>query len=171
MKTEYNLFEKILVNTSKNYGYYNLLKKCYNRENIIKNVKNAGFKQSLLSFQELFGLSSPFSKLTSLWNCVNSIINELLKTHLIIFLNTNNVLEKFTDNLINYQKTNILAPKTVKNIEDFINNCIYFNTSPLNAICMAFSWRNSPETYSFWYRINILYRDYLYKLLFGKSYA
>lgn len=32
MKTEYNLFEQILVKTSKEYGYYNLLKKYYNRQ-------------------------------------------------------------------------------------------------------------------------------------------
>lgn len=171
MKTEYNLFEQILVKTSKEFGYYNLLKKYYNREIVISNAKFFESGKSLLSFQQLFGISSPFSSLWSLWNQVNIIVFELLRERLIDFLKEHNALENFTVNLIRYQQQQRFKPKTVENIDDFINNCIYYNESPLNIFCVAFSWRNTSENYAFWYRLNILYRDYIYRLLFGESYG
>ena len=166
MKTEYNLFEQILVKTSKEFGYYNLLKKYYNREIVISNAKFFESGKSLLSFQQLFGISSPFSSLWSLWNQINIIVFELLRERLIDFLKEHNALENFTVNLIRYQQQQRFKPKTVENIDDFINNCIYYNESPLNIFCVAFSWRNTSENYAFWYRLNILYRDYIYRLLF-----
>lgn len=171
MKTEYNLFEQILVKTSKEYGYYNLLKKYYSRERIISNAKNFDGGRSLLNFQQLFGISSPFSSLSSLWIQVNIIVFELLRKHLIDFLKEHDALESFTVNLIRYQQQKPFKTKTVESIDDFINNCIYYNESPLNIFCLAFSWSNTNETYSFWYRLNILYRDYIYRLLFGESYG
>lgn len=171
MKTEYNLFEQILVKTSKEFGYYNLLKKYYNREIVISNAKFFESGKSLLSFQQLFGISSPFSSLWSLWNQINIIVFELLRERLIDFLKEHNALENFTVNLIRYQQQQRFKPKTVENIDDFINNCIYYNESPLNIFCVAFSWRNTSENYAFWYRLNILYRDYIYRLLFGESYG
>lgn len=170
MKTEYNLFEKILVKTSKEYGYYNLLKKYYNRERVISNAKFFESGNSLLNFQQLFCISSPFSSLRSLWTQVNIIVFELLRKRLIDFLNEHHALESFTVNLIRYQQQQRFKPKTVESIDDFINNCIYYNESPLNIFCVAFSWRNTSEDYAFWYRLNILYRDYIYRLLFGESY-
>ena len=171
MKTEYNLFEQILVKTSKEFGYYNLLKNYYNREIVISNAKFFESGKSLLSFQQLFGISSPFSSLCSLWNQINIIVFELLRERLIDFLKEHNALENFTVNLIRYQQQQRFKPKTVENIDDFINNCIYYNESPLNIFCVAFSWRNTSENYAFWYRLNILYRDYIYRLLFGESYG
>ena len=170
MKTEYNLFEQILVKTSKEYGYYNLLKKYYNRERIISNAKNFESGRSLLNFQQLFGISSPFSSLRSLWTQVNIIVFELLRKRLIDFLKEHHALESFTVNLIMYQQQRRFKVKTVESIDDFINNCIYYNESPLNIFCVAFSWRYTSEDYAFWYRLNILYRDYIYRLLFGESY-
>ena len=170
MKTEYNLFEQILVKTSKEFGYYNLLKKYYSRERIISNAKNFESGNSLLNFQQLFGISSPFSSLRSLWTQVNIIVFELLRKRLIVFLNEHHALESFTVNLIRYQQQQRFKPKTVESIDDFINNCIYYNESPLNIFCVAFSWRYTSEDYAFWYRLNILYRDYIYRLLFGESY-
>lgn len=170
MKTEYNLFEQILVKTSKEYGYYNLLKKYYNREIVISNAKFFESGNSLLNFQQLFGISSPFSSLRSLWTQVNIIVFELLRKRLIVFLNEHHALESFTVNLIRYQQQQRFKPKTVESIDDFINNCIYYNESPLNIFCVAFSWRYTSEDYAFWYRLNILYRDYIYRLLFGESY-
>lgn len=171
MKTEYNLFEQILVKTSKEYGYYNLLKKYYNRERIISNAKNFESGKSLLNFQQLFGISSPFSSLSRLWIQVNIIVFELLRKRLIDFLKEHHALESFTVNLIRYQQQQRFKPKTVESIDDFINNCIYYNESPLNIFCVAFSWRNTSEDYAFWYSLNILYRDYIYRLLFGESYG
>ena len=171
MKTEYNLFEQILVKTSKEYGYYNLLKKYYNREIVISNAKFFESGNSLLNFQQLFGISSPFSSLRSLWTQVNIIVFELLRKRLIVFLNEHHALESFTVNLIRYQQQQRFKPKTVESIDDFINNCIYYNESPLNIFCVAFSWRYTSEDYAFWYRLNILYRDYIYRLLFGESYG
>lgn len=170
MKTEYNLFEQILVKTSKEYGYYNLLKKYYNREIVISNAKFFESGNSLLNFQQLFGISSPFSSLSSLWIQVNIIVFELLRKRLIVFLKEHHALESFTVNLIRYQQQQRFKPKTVESIDDFINNCIYYNESPLNIFCVAFSWRYTSEDYAFWYRLNILYRDYIYRLLFGESY-
>lgn len=170
MKTEYNLFEQILVKTSKEYGYYNLLKKYYNREIVISNAKFFESGNSLLNFQQLFGISSPFSSLMSLWTQVNIIVFELLRKRLIDFLKEHHALESFTVNLIRYQQQQRFKPKTVESIDDFINNCIYYNESPLNIFFVAFSWRYTSEDYAFWYRLNILYRDYIYRLLFGESY-
>lgn len=76
-----------------------------------------------------------------------------------------------TEKLIRYQQQQRFKPKTVESIDDFINNCIYYNESPLNIFCVAFSWRYTSEDYAFWYRLNILYRDYIYRLLFGESYG
>lgn len=171
MKTEYNLFEQILVKTSKEYGYYNLLKKYYNRERIISNAKNFESGKSLLNFQQLFGISSPFSSLSRLWIQVNIIVFELLRKRLIDFLKEHHALESFTVNLIRYQQHQRFKVKTVESIDDFINNCIYYNESPLNIFCIAFSWRDTSENYAFWHRLNILYRDYIYRLLFGESYG
>lgn len=171
MKTEYNLFEQILVKTSKEYGYYNLLKKYYNRKRIISNAKFFENRNSLLNFQQLFGISSPFSSLSRLWIQVNIIVFELLRKRLIDFLKEHHALEIFTVNLIRYQQHQRFKVKTVESIDDFINNCIYYNESPLNIFCLAFSWRNTNETYAFWYRLNILYRVYIYRLLFGESYG
>lgn len=171
MKTEYNLFEQILVKTSKEYGYYNLLKKYYNRERVISNAKFFESGNSLLNFQQLFGISSPFSSLSRLWNQVNIIVFELLRKRLIDFLKEHHALESFIVNLIRYQQQQRFKPKTVESIDDFINNCIYYNESPLNIFCVAFSWRYTSEDYAFWYRLNILYRYYIYRLLFGESYG
>lgn len=171
MKTEYNLFEQILVKTSKEFGYYNLLKKCYSREMVISNAKFFESGNSLLNFQQLFCISSPFSSLSRVWIQVNIIVFELLRKRLIDFLNEHHALESFTVNLIRYQQQQRFKPKTVESIDDFINNCIYYNESPLNIFCVAFSWRNTSEDYAFWYRLNILYRDYIYRLLFGESYG
>lgn len=148
MEKKYNLFEQILVKTSKEYGYYNLLKKCYKRERLIVNTKNLKNEKSLLTFQQLFGIDSTFSNLTSLWCCVNNIVFELIRKRLIDFLNEHNALEGFTTNLINFQDFTF-KPKVVKNINDYINNCIYYNICPLNLISIAFSWRDTNENYNF----------------------
>lgn len=170
MKTEYNLFEQILLRVAKERNSYKYLKKIYNRNEIIKNIKIFDKGNNSICLSQLLSRNTFFEHKFHFWNQVSIIIYELLRKRLCDFFTKNDVLYRFTSNLVSHQKIIYFKPTKINNINELINVCIYTQVSPLNLIIVAFNWENTKEKFEFWRDINIKYRTFIYKLLFGESY-
>lgn len=162
---EITLFEKILLRTAKEYDYMCFINKTYSREKLMNYINSINISTDMIKTSNVIH-EIKLSKCAGLSVNINSVIYEMLKTQLKIFLRENKVLYEFIDNLSN-QTISTLFSQNCYTLNNYIDKLNKSGITPFVLIEKSFNYNKTKEGNYFWKDISYKYKIFLLNLLFN----
>lgn len=159
------LFEKILLRTAKEYDYMRFINKTYSREKLMNYINSINISTDMIKTSNVI-CEIKLSKCDGLSVNINSVIYEMLKTQLKIFLSENKVLYEFIDNLANQTISTSFA-KNCYTLNNYIDKLNKNGITPFVLIEKSFNYNKTKEGNDFWKDISYKYKIFLLNLLFN----
>ena len=161
------LFEKILLRVAKEYDLVYFINKKYNREKLMNYINNINISTDMIKISNVIR-EIEMEKCVGLTLNINSVIYEMLKTQLKIFLIKNKILYEFIENLAN-QSISTTFSKNCYTLNTYIEKLCTNRITPFVLIEKSFDYRKTKEGYDFWKSISYKYKIFLLNLLFNAS--
>lgn len=161
------LFEKILLRTAKEYDYMRFINKTYSREKLMNYINSINISTDMIKTSNVIR-EIKLSKYDGLSVNINSVIYEMLKAQLKIFLSENKCLYEFIDNLAN-QTISTSFGKNCYTLNNYIDKLNKNGITPFVLIDKSFNYNKTKEGNDFWKDINYKYKIFLLNLLFNAN--
>ena len=165
------LFEKILLRTAKEYDYMRFINKAYSREKLMNYINSINISTDMIKTSNVIReikLSKCDGLSVNISVNINSVIYEMLKTQLKIFLSENKVLYEFIDNLANQTISTSFA-KNCYTLNNYIDKLNKNGITPFVLIEKSFNYNKTKEGNDFWKDISYKYKIFLLNLLFNAN--